>query len=295
MPDTQHPNRQIESIVQSADMPRPHPGSSNTHASPHPSTSLTETAQMNVGAKASNDQLGRLENEQISSHLISQKPPQDVKNQISAGNKRDMSAVTEFLQPPQKRARHDEPPIWALRSHITAHIRDRRSAQGPKQDLRSTRFQSRSVTPLPGKSPANSEVNGTRAPAARPDFEETNDGPLGYWERSITNVEPFNDLTRMVTDFIYSELDRRPDIAVTDVGGNVSPNGQIEIEAKLGTLVDKRENERIRLPIVSAVILGLEARRNIAFESFMTEVCLAQRYLCVSTLIMHTYSNSTRH
>ncbi|KAL9084002.1 MAG: hypothetical protein Q9165_008278 [Trypethelium subeluteriae] len=156
-------------------------------------------------------------------------------------------------------------------SNLLTNVQGQRSAQGVKQERGNARLQSRSVTPMVAKSPANGEINGVRPQAAGPDFEETNDGPLGYWERSITNVEPYNDLTRIVTDFIYSELGQWPETAVSDVGGNVSPNGQIEIEAKLGTLVDKGTNERIRLPVVSAVILDLEARKQIAFESYMTE------------------------
>ncbi|KAI9690459.1 MAG: mRNA-capping enzyme subunit beta [Bathelium mastoideum] len=198
------------------------------------------------------------------------KPLQETQSLPRPAN-RDQNVTAKPVQPPPKRVKYDEPPIWARRSPITAHIREQRLAHVSKQDRSNSRFQSRSVTPMPAKSPAPSEVNGTRGPMARPDFEETNDGPLGYWERCITNVEPYNDVTRIVTDFIYSELERRPDIDVTDVGGNVSPNGQIEIEAKLGTLVDRRNNERIRLPIVSSVILDLEARKHVAFESFMTE------------------------
>ncbi|KAL9078723.1 MAG: hypothetical protein Q9157_002368 [Trypethelium eluteriae] len=232
-------------------------------------SSVTPTEPMHI--RDPNGNQAQSEIQQAESAPALHEPAHGSESQFQAGIKSEPNPAANFLQPSHKRTRYNEPPIWARRSHITAHIRGQRSAQGPKQERSNTRLQSRSVTPMVAKSPANGEINGVRPQAAGLDFEETNDGPLGYWERSITSVEPYNDLTRIVTDFIYSELGQWPETAVSDVGGNVSPNGQIEIEAKLGTLVDKGSNERIRLPVVSAVILDLEARKQIAFESFMTE------------------------
>ena len=256
-------------------------------------TMPTGTAQSVASADPSNGHAIRPESRHLTLAPTSEEALQESESRIHAGIKRESSSTVDALQPSRKRVRYSEPPIWARRSHLTPHIREQRPPQGPKQERGNSQLQSRSVTPIFAKSPTNGDVNGVRAPAAGPDFEETNDGPLGYWERCITNVEPYNDLTRIVTDFIYSELDQRPDIDVTEVGGIVSPNGQIEIEAKLGTLVDRRSNERIRLPVVSAVILDLEARRHIAFESFMTEVSLSVKF-GNRPLTSSRYSNNIR-
>ena len=236
--------------------------------------SITPTEPMGTIADADglNGHVRQLENQQAMPTQTSYDSMQGTESEMHAGIKRELGSIVDLSQPPQNKTRYNEPPIWARRSSMTTRLREQRHAKGAKQERINTRLQSRSVTPLATKSPANGDMNGTKAPAAGPDFEETNNGPLGYWERCITNVEPYNDVTRIVTDFIYSELAQRPDISVNDVGQNVSPNGQIEIEAKLGTLVDRQNNARLRLPVVSAVILDLEARKHVAFESFMTEV-----------------------
>ena len=86
------------------------------------------------------------------------------------------------------------------------------------------------------------------------------------WEPSIENQKPIDVFSKTVGDFLFF---------------NVLTNGhmeeirsrgvQLEIEAKLGTIIDKATNDRIFLPVKAGeCVMGEEAR--IAFRSSMTEV-----------------------
>ena len=94
------------------------------------------------------------------------------------------------------------------------------------------------------------------------------DGPSGVWEPSILNLTPSEDLTRVLCDFIYNEVVLRDDVGEGAV---------LEIEAKIGQLVDKNTNDRIRLPVMTeSVVCKNDPNLRIAFESSMTEVILNQ-------------------
>ena len=86
------------------------------------------------------------------------------------------------------------------------------------------------------------------------------------WEPSIENQKPMDMFSKAVGDFLFFNV-------LTN--GNIeeirSRGVQFEIEAKLGTIIDKSTNDRIYLPVrVGECVMGDEAR--IAFRSSMTEV-----------------------
>jgi polynucleotide 5'-triphosphatase len=69
----------------------------------------------------------------------------------------------------------------------------------------------------------------------------------------------------LVADFLYMNVVSRDDI------GELSSRGiEVEIEAKLGQLIDKDTNERYRLPVMSECLLAENQR--VSFRSSMTEV-----------------------
>ncbi|KAI9702266.1 MAG: mRNA-capping enzyme subunit beta [Bogoriella megaspora] len=187
------------------------------------------------------------------------------------GIKREASTIESITQPVRKRLKFSQTPIWAQRHEITSRLRKQHLTQSAKQERNNPRHKSRSTTPMVTAHITNGDVNGVKAQTAQRDFEESNDGPLGYWERSITNIEPFNDVSRVVTDFIYHAMIERPDIDTGSIGGLPSPNGQLEIEAKLGRLVDRRSKQRLHLPVMSSVVLESSTKDHLMFESSMTE------------------------
>ncbi|CAG8497954.1 6820_t:CDS:2 [Diversispora eburnea] len=73
-------------------------------------------------------------------------------------------------------------------------------------------------------------------------------------EPTIFGIFPTSDFTKQVGDFLYQNIDRE----------------YVEIEAKLGRLIDTRTKERIQLDVACETIVSPQ-RRNLKFESNMTE------------------------
>lgn len=89
---------------------------------------------------------------------------------------------------------------------------------------------------------------------------------LGPWEPSITGVKPADALAKVVADFLYLNVVRRDDL------GELASRGvEIEIEAKLGHILDRQTNERLLLPVQTECVLADNA--HLMFKSSMTEVC----------------------
>ncbi|KAK3385415.1 CYTH-like domain-containing protein [Podospora didyma] len=90
-------------------------------------------------------------------------------------------------------------------------------------------------------------------------------GPLGPWEASITNTTPQESLTKVVADFLFKYV-----VLSEDMGEIQSRGVQFEIEAKLGTLVDKETNKRVSMSVLSDCVVD-DGHSWMAFRSSMTE------------------------
>jgi polynucleotide 5'-triphosphatase len=185
----------------------------------------------------------------------------DVKPQVN-GDHRIPSSSPQ--QPPKKRIRYTEPPIWAQSVRkMGAFV----SKVNGKQAI--TVHQ-----PQVGSSPlVKAETNGNRQVSPAPTRQAPPDVPddhpsllLGPWEYSITGNKVQQQMTKLVADFLYLNV-----VSRGDLGELASRGVDIEIEAKLGQLVDKETNERYRLPVQSECILMDSSR--VGFRSSMTEVC----------------------
>jgi hypothetical protein len=67
-------------------------------------------------------------------------------------------------------------------------------------------------------------------------------------EPSITNILPSDELTRFISDFIFVNL-------------NEEGLENLEIEAKLGRIIDVNTNDRIRLPVQTETGISHSFRR----------------------------------
>lgn len=187
----------------------------------------------------------------------------DVKPQVN-GDHRIPSSSPQ--QPPKKRIRYTEPPIWAQsvrkRGAFVSKVNGKQPAAVYQSQV--------------GSSPlVKAETNGNRqvSPAATrqtpPDMPDNHPSLLlGPWEFSILGNEPriSQQMTKVVADFLYLNVVSRPDL------GELASRGvEIEIEAKLGQLINKDTNERYDLPVRSECILTEGGR--VGFRSSMTEVC----------------------
>lgn len=80
---------------------------------------------------------------------------------------------------------------------------------------------------------------------------------------TFTNVEPYEDLARRVTSWVYANVSEM----------SVEIQGQVEIEAKVGTILAKETNQRLVLPVDTETLLNTDMLAGqIMFESDMGEL-----------------------
>ncbi|KAI9207147.1 CYTH-like domain-containing protein [Polychytrium aggregatum] len=96
------------------------------------------------------------------------------------------------------------------------------------------------------QAPTNAQLSSSAAGAAR------NHAPLSRLEPSIFNSKPSDDILKYVSEFLAKYI-KRP---------------HVEIEAKIGLMIDNRTNQRIYLPVRTETVLADD--RNIRFASDMT-------------------------
>lgn len=215
-------------------------------------------------------------------------PPSHPSMQIS-GSKRDADAITSTagspMQPTSKRPRHDEPPIFARkasRSTSNSPLLPNKRQSGPRgavlvkqepQDLKPA------VAQMPMPALVKEESNGhppqppsneVALPKAQPEL--AGPGPLGPWEPSILNLIPSEEVTRVISDFLFTQVVLRDDVGAGPAGGGPGQGAVLEIEAKIGQLIDKNTNDRLRLPVMSECVVSKDDPNvRINFKSSMTE------------------------
>ncbi|ATY58274.1 mRNA capping nucleoside [Cordyceps militaris] len=177
------------------------------------------------------------------------------------------SATPEPSEPDEDVVRvcRSEPPVWALslrtlgkalpkNANYAMPHRPHSSAPGNAKDSRSTR------TPVAAESRIVAAESRAQSPSELPGPQEF----LGPWEASVTGVKPYEELSRTVADFLFIHVINAQDAQ------EISSRGiEFEIEAKLGTLIDKDTNHRVEKAIVSECVLRDTGR--VAFQSSMTE------------------------
>lgn len=88
---------------------------------------------------------------------------------------------------------------------------------------------------------------------------------LGDWEPTITNLGPPEDIPRVVADFLFFNIIKNPSAHEIESRGI-----KFEVEAKLGTLIDRDTgDQRVERGLLSEAILADPSR--VAFKSRMTE------------------------
>ncbi|KAJ5389651.1 uncharacterized protein N7496_000719 [Penicillium cataractarum] len=198
---------------------------------------------------------------------------------------------SEIQQPKPKRRRYNEPPIYAQRSVRTKgrcpvipnpQAPIPKHARGSGQDPWASRRQSLASTAgstttartarTPGPAVPPPSTNGPPPPpavAAAPRAQQQ--GSLGPWEPSITGLIPFEEITKQLCDFLFQHVVMRTDVGTGAAGSAAVGQGAlIEIEAKLGHVMDMDRRERLVLPILTEGVINRESRLRTSFESNMT-------------------------
>lgn len=204
---------------------------------------------------------------------------------------------TENQPPKPKRRRYNEPPVYAQRSvrtkgrcpvipnpqpPISKHAR----ASGDpwasrRQSLASTAGSATTATMLrttrtpvpsvPAPAVPAPTTNGPPLRAAAPRVQQ--EGSLGPWEPSITGFIPYEEITKQLCDFLFQHVVLRTDVVAAAAGSAAAGQGAIiEVEAKLGHLVDMDRRERLVLPVLTESVINRESRLRTSFESKMTVV-----------------------
>ncbi|KGO76444.1 hypothetical protein PITC_073260 [Penicillium italicum] len=209
----------------------------------------------------------------------------------------DHEPRVDAQQHKQKRRRYNEPPIYARltprntgkrpiipnpRPPVPKHARQ--SQQAPSLAARRRSSSIMAVTPAarvtrapavasPSTSmPRVQAAPAPPAPSLRPPGTSQTVGSLGPWEPSITGFIPHEEVTKTLCDFLFQHVVMRNDVNAGPTGSAAAGQGTVvEIEAKLGHIIDMDSRDRINLPILTESVLNREnARIRTSFESNMT-------------------------
>lgn len=169
-----------------------------------------------------------------------------------------------FPQPPiSRKERHADADPWtARRGSLAAKISETVS-KAPITPSQSA--------PTPSILPTNNNGPSTQPPSAA-----SQTGILGAWEPSITGFIPHEEITKMLCDFLFQHVVLRNDVAVGPAGFAAAGQGAIiEVEAKLGHVMDMDRRERLSLPVLTETVVNREnSHFRTSFESNMTVVSL---------------------
>lgn len=158
------------------------------------------------------------------------------------------------------RGRQMHTPNFVMPKH-GAHQVNGKHHDGP---TRADRTMSRHASPEATRAAAAAAAAHVTAPVEPPGLAEAC-STIGPWEPTILNKRPYEEVSRSIADFIYIHGINNPDLPQIQRHG-----AHLEIEAKLGYLINKNTTERVQLPIATECLL--QDTGKIAFKSTMTEV-----------------------
>jgi len=168
---------------------------------------------------------------------------------VTANRKRSLGSLSEAQQPVAKKIRVEPAPIWAKRTNwppmgfMEKYVPMDFSKPRPKPK------------PKPKSKPEPVPELSTNQRAWESDLRSTR-------EYSLDSHVPYNELHRTVATWLSTNI-------LEPIPKDV---GIIEIEARLGVLVDPNTRERFRLPIQSEVVLDHNSTAGLRFESLMDMV-----------------------
>ncbi|KAG6003192.1 hypothetical protein E4U21_002269 [Claviceps maximensis] len=272
------PRTRIASIASNSDRAIASPAESERKSLPT-SQSLT----MDVD-RASTPAKRKLDDRNLSPKELEHKTTRPPPREVDGGNSIDAQSASSDGVPRNKRLRRLQPPIWAqcattlgskLPSNANFVLQKRAPPSNPngKGDNGGTKSegQSRPASPeIARTSTSNASKQAPPPPPPPPPSAAAvaaESGPqdiLGPWEASITGVKPYEEISKTVADFIFIHVVNNPDIKEI-----LSRGIQFEIEAKLGTLIDKDTNYRVNRLLDTECVLHDNGR--VAFRSSMTE------------------------
>ncbi|KAK6332943.1 mRNA-capping enzyme subunit beta [Orbilia javanica] len=233
------------------------------------------------------------------------------------------------IGPSRKRPRHDEPPIFARKASRSSSsspvIQNRRqpppgpSAMSQQQPLTPSapsqppaNFQNQAAQPqpqpqqqsqnasqqsqnpmMPQQQPPQPQQQQQQQQQQQPQQQQSNAAKpppvtsvLGPWEPSITNIQPYEELTKHICDFLFIHVIDNQEFQLDD-----PDKPQLEIEAKIGILVDRNTGQRLYLPVKTETILDSDdPGLKVMFKSSMTEL----QHKRMNEFLNRTFAESQR-
>lgn len=267
------PKTRVGSIPSNAGNAEHRPTTAESEAKPASNLGLTVDTSQSRLERTTTPAKRKLEQSSISPGEMEHK---DVRPPPGEVNGRPVDKVHQSPSPAavrKTRVRRSEPPIWAqsirslgktlpkhanfvLHKRVEAHVNGKQDS--PSQARRPSRPESPEA--------AKSQPRGNSVTQAPPE-----PGPqdiLGPWEASITGVKPYEEISKAIADFLFIHV-----INAHDAQEIASRGIEFEVEAKLGTLIDKDTNHRVDRLLDSECVLHDTGR--VAFQSSMTEVRLS--------------------
>jgi hypothetical protein len=177
-------------------------------------------------------------------------------------NASHLSSVPSTPQPPRKRPRPNDFPLWAesARDRPVKFIRARPPA-APVTTIATAPSQIKSEPVVKQEIQTPQVTNGqgqSQAPSSGNNPDELR------WEVSITTLMPYEDLTKRVCDWIVHWLAN----AATPSNG-----AMFEIEAKVGSICDDQTGLRLNLPVETETVFNRDKYRGrTSFKSSMNIV-----------------------
>ena len=193
-------------------------------------------------------------------------------------------SIVPSQRPIKKRQRISSPPIYA-QSHrdikkgnanpLLAKTKAFASKSTPPIKQEPNNFRNQGSSQRLGSMPRDdsnghaAQGNEIAVPRTEPIF--ISESVLGPWEYNLRNLLLNEELTKTIADFLYTEVVSRTDVGVGAAGGSGS-GAVLEVEAKLGQLIDRNTNDRLRLPVMTECVVSKnDPNLRLAFKSSMTE------------------------
>lgn len=249
---------------------------SDNEAKPARKSQTNADAERERSQRASTPAKRKLDDRSISprelEHRHQRPPPGETNGRHESPTQRRQSSHG----PPRKnRKPRAQPPVWALDSstlgkklptHANFVLHERHApANGHSGSVSHVKTEPDSQNGSPEVQKPQRGQSIAAAATAAPVPEPGPADILGAWEATITGVKPYEEVSKAVADFLFVNV-----VNGSDIQEIMSRGIKFEIEAKLGTLIDKDTNHRVDRNVASECIL--ESSSRVAFRSSMTEV-----------------------
>ncbi|KAK9450128.1 CYTH-like domain-containing protein [Limtongia smithiae] len=162
---------------------------------------------------------------------------------------------SENTPKPRKPRRYNTPPIYARQWRPDWQAAYNGNGNGPNSNSGShSRAQESRLT---------QEIAGAANKLSQDNIKVSSTLPASTANMTFTNVEPYEDLTRRVSSWIYANV----------VGMPPETQAQIEVEAKVGLILSKATQQRLVLPVDTEVLLNMDMLSGqVNFESDVSAV-----------------------